>query len=256
MSVRVERRERVATIVLDRPPLNILDLATIDALDRAVATLADPSENSDLALVVLRGEGTRAFSTGVAIEDHTPDKVGRMLSGLHAAVRRLRDLPALSVAAVVGYCLGGGWEVALACDMVIAEEGARFGVPEIKLGCFPPVAAALFPARLGVGRTLDLLATGRTIDATECERIGLVTRLAPAGGLDTALAAFTDEVLAHSAPVLRLLKKAVHAGRDLPFQPALAETERLYVEELCRTEDMNEGLAAFLEKRQPVWKHR
>jgi cyclohexa-1,5-dienecarbonyl-CoA hydratase len=253
LSVRVERQGRVATVILDRPPLNILDLETIDRLDRAVTALAaDP----DLTLVVLRGAGSRAFSAGVAVEVHTPDKVGGMLSTLHSAVRRLYDLPMLSVAAVAGHCLGGGMEVALCCDLVIAEEGSRFGQPEVKLGCYPPVAAALFPARLGAGRTLDLLATGRTLTAEECERLGLVTRLVASGGLDEGLAAFTAEVLAHSAPVLRLIKQAVRAGRDLPFHQALAETERLYLDELCRTEDMNEGLGAFLEKRPPVWKHR
>lgn len=245
------RTAAIATITLNRPPLNILDIPTIARLGEAVSELAD---DRDLQVVVIRGAGERAFSAGVSVQDHTPDKVGPMLESLHGAIRKLRDLSAVTVAAVRGHCLGGGMELALACDLVVATEDARFGQPEIELGCYPPVAAALYPSLIGPGRTLDLLLTGRTLSCEEAERMGLVARRV--SDLDEGVAKLTAEITARSAAVVRLTKKAVQAGRDRGFSEALAESERLYLEELCPTADMEEGIAAFLEKRRPVWKHR
>jgi cyclohexa-1,5-dienecarbonyl-CoA hydratase len=252
-TILLERAERTATITLNRPPLNILDIPTITLLGEAVEELA---ADTDLQVLILRGAGNRAFSAGVAVQDHTPDKVTAMLETLHGAIRRLRDLDAVTVAAVHGHCLGGGMELALACDLVIAEDGARFGQPEIELGCFAPVASALLPSRIGPGRTLDLLLTGRNLVCEEAERLGLVTRRVPEGRLEATVAALVAGITARSAPVTRLTKKAVRAGRDLPFDEALAETERIYKEELLPLEDLEEGAAAFLAKRRPVWRHR
>lgn len=244
---------RFATLTLDRPPLNILDLEMLGALDEALGTL---ERESDLVAVFLRGAGERAFSAGVSIEDHTAERIPAMLSGLHGAIRRLRTLPALSVAAVHGHCLGGGMELALSCDLVIAEAGAVFGQPEIDLACFPPVAAALYPQRIGPARTLDLLTTGRRLTAAEAESWGLVSRVVPSGGLAEAMAALTAEWSGKSAPVVRLTKRAVSIGRDQPFDDALEATENLYLADLRSLEDMAEGVAAFLAKRPPVWRHR
>lgn len=248
MTLRLNRDGRTATITIDRPPLNILDIPTIQRLEEVIPELEDAQ------LVVIRGAGDRAFSAGVAVQDHTPDLVGPMLESLHGAIRKLRDLSAVTVAAVQGHCLGGGMELALACDLVVATEDARFGQPEIELGCYPPVAAALYPSLIGPGRTLDLLLTGRALTCEEAERMGLVARRV--SSLDEGIAKLTSEILAKSAAVVRLTKKAVRAGRDSGFTEALAESERLYLEELCPTADMAEGIAAFLEKRRPVWKHR
>ena len=251
MTLLVDRDGRTATVTLNRPPLNILDIPTIARLGEVVSELA---EDGELQVVVIRGAGERAFSAGVAVQDHTPDKVGPMLESLHGAIRKLRDLSAVTVAAVRGHCLGGGMELALACDLVVATEDARFGQPEIELGCYPPVAAALYPSLIGPGRTLDLLLTGRTLSCEEAERMGLVARRV--SDLDEGVAKLTAEITARSAAVVRLTKRAVQAGRDRGFSEALTESERLYLEELCPTADMEEGIAAFLEKRRPVWKHR
>ena len=252
-SIRVDRGERTATVTVDRPPLNVLDIPALERLGRVADELA---ALSDLAVVVVRGAGEKAFSAGVSVHDHTPDKVGHMLEVFHGALTRLRNLDAVTVAAVHGHCLGGGMELALACDLLVATDDARFGQPEIELGCYPPFAAALYPSVLGPGRTLDLLLTGRTIGIDEAERMGFVTRRVVSAGLDEALAALTDQLLAKSTAVLRLTKKVVRAGRDLPFKDALAETERAYLGDLCATADMQEGLTSFVEKRKPVWKHR
>jgi cyclohexa-1,5-dienecarbonyl-CoA hydratase len=144
----------------------------------------------------------------------------------------------------------------MACDLVIATEDSRFGQPEVDLGCFPPVAAALYPSRLGLGRALELLAGGQPISAARAAELGVVHRLLPAGSLDDGCARLAAELGGKSAPVLRLIKRAVAAGRDLPFAEAMAATERLYLDELTGLEDSREGVAAFLEKRRPEWQHR
>src|SRR3954471_8954635 len=252
-TVRLHRDGRVATLTIDRPPLNILDIPTIDALGVALLeAAADPA----VLVIVLRGAGERGFSAGGAVQDHTPDRVGPVLDSLHATIRRLRDLDVITIAAVHGHCLGGGMELAMACDLVIASDDARFAQPEIELGCFPPVASALLPSRIGAGLTLDLALAGRILTAEEAERLGLVTRRVLVGGLDHCVHEIAERIASRSAPVVRLAKKAVRAGRDLPFPAALAETERIYKEELLPLEDLAEGAAAFLEKRRPEWKGR
>jgi cyclohexa-1,5-dienecarbonyl-CoA hydratase len=251
--ILLHRDGLAATVTLNRPPLNILDIPTIARLGEVIEELA---ADSNLTLIILRGAGDRAFSAGVAVQDHTPDKVVPMLDSLHGTIRRLRDLEAVTVAAVQGHCLGGGMELAMSCDLVIAAEDARFAQPEIELGCYPPVASALLPSRIGAGLTLDLALTGRTLTCEEAERLGLVTRRVPSGTLDEAVREFTAQITTKSAPVVRLAKKAVRAGRDLPFSEALAETERIYKEELLPLEDLAEGAEAFLEKRRAVWRNR
>jgi len=251
--VFLERDGRIATITVNAPPLNILDLEMLDLLGSTVGSLVS---DSALGVVVVKGGGERSFSAGVSVQDHTLDKIERMLASFHGALNGLRDLDAVTVAAVRGHCLGGGMELALACDLVIATDDARFGQPEIDLGCYPPYAAALYPSMLGAGKTLDLLLTGRIFGCEEAERLGIVTRRAPKGELDTALGVLLASLDGKSTAVLRLLKKAVRAGRDRGFSASLPEAERIYIHELCKTEDMAEGLGAFLEKRPPIWRHR
>jgi cyclohexa-1,5-dienecarbonyl-CoA hydratase len=251
--VLTSRGERTATVILNRPPLNVLDLAALAALGE---TLAELARDEELSVVFVRGAGDRAFSAGTAVQDHVPGKLAAMLAGLREAIVRLRALPAISVAAVGGHCLGGGMELAMACDLAIATEDSRFGQPEVDLGCLPPVAATMYPARLGAARTLELLATGAPVSAERAAAMGLVQRLVPAGGLDDGCSRLAAELGGKSAPVLRLIKRAVAAGRDLPFAEAMAATERMYLEELAPLADMREGIAAFLEKRRPAWTHR
>lgn len=253
-ALAVEREGRAATLVFGRPPLNILDLALLAELDAAIARLA---EDRELQIVFVRGAGEKAFSAGVSVQDHTPDKIDRMLLSFHGALARLRDLEALTVALVDGHCLGGGMELALICDLVIATERSRFGQPEIALGCYPPVAAALYPQRIGSGRTLELLLTGRTFDSAEALALGFVhERVADRVALDDRAAALSAAIQRQSAAVTRLSKRAVRAGETRAYAPALAEAERLYLHELTATADMAEGIQAFVEKRPPVWRHR
>lgn len=250
-AARLERAGSAATLYLSRPPLNILDLEMIGRLSQLLDEIAD---DDSIHAVVVRGEGAKAFSAGVSIKDHTPNKVEEMLTGFHDVVRKLVALDPVTIAAVDGHCLGGGMELAMVCDLVVATERSRFGQPEIQLACFPPVATALYSALVGPIRANDLVLTGRLLSATEAESWGLVARRV--ADLEPALADLLAELSAKSAAVLTLTKRALRAGRERSFAPALDEAERLYLQDLTRTEDMKEGIAAYLAKRQPTWRHR
>lgn len=238
-----------ARIVLDRPPLNVLTTAMLEELaDAAAAAGADPATKA----VVVTGEG-KAFCAGVDVGDHTRDRVGPMIDAFARAIDAVRSVEAPVVAALNGAALGGGLELALACDVVLARSGAKLGQPEIRLGVFPPAAAALLPRRVGVQAALDLILTGRTVRAEEAERLGLVTRAVPADDFDAAVAGYVDGLTALSGPVLKLAKRAVREGSDRPASEALAAADALYLDHLMALHDPHEGLAAFMEKREPVW---
>jgi cyclohexa-1,5-dienecarbonyl-CoA hydratase len=160
------------------------------------------------------------------------------------------------VAAVQGPALGGGSELAAFCDLVIASERATFGQPEIKVGVFPPIAALHYPTRIGLARTLQLLLTGETLSAPAAERIGLVDRVVPAPELWQAVSAAVASLADKSAAILRLTKQAVRRAHGDRFDRSLSELEELYLRRLMQTEDAEEGLRAFIEKRPPLWKNR
>lgn len=252
-TVHVERSGSVMTLTLDRPPLNVLSIPMIESLAAAVESAAGDRE---IAVVHLRGAGTKGFSAGVDVADHTPDRIRPMLEAFHRIFRTLNRMDPVSVAELFGACLGGGCELAALCDFSIASEDAKIGQPEIELACFPPVAAAAFGGIVGPRRAADLVLTGRILDGREAERIGLVTRAVPAASLVAETRKLVESLAAKSRPVLALTKRALRACHPGAFEKSLAEAERIYLEELVRTEDMAEGMAAFLEKRRPAWRHR
>jgi cyclohexa-1,5-dienecarbonyl-CoA hydratase len=242
--VQVERDGPVAHIWLDRPPLNIIDIPLMGELQAAMDSLPGPPH---LRFLVFAGRGERGFSGGVDVFDHTPERVAEMLGRFHGIFRKLWSSDWVSVAAVHGFCLGGGMELATFCDFVVATHTARFAQPEIKLGCFPPVAAAILPALVGPKRALDLILTGRTITAEEARSLGLVTEVVGEAELEPAVRNLLKKLLAHSPAVLPLTRRAVDFGKTLD------EMERLYLDGLMKTEDAKEGIRAFIERRQPAW---
>lgn len=251
-AVRLSFEGSVARVTLARPPLNILTLTVIDALDAALEAVG---RRPDVKAMVLTAEG-RAFCAGVAVEDHLGDRAKLMLTAFHRVFRTLQALECATVAAVQGPALGGGAELATFCDLVIASEHATLGQPEIKLGVFPPIAALHYPVRIGVARTIQLLLSGEVLTAQAAERIGLVDRVVPVDGLETAVSAavagFTDK----SAAILRPTKQAVRRAQGDRFDAALSELDEMYLSRLMQTEDAEEGLRAFLQKRPPVWRDR
>ena len=241
---------RVARLVLAAPKANILDGEMMAGLSAHCAALRG---RRDLAAVVIAADGPH-FSFGASVEEHLPDRIGGALGALHQLLRDLVDLPAPTLVAVRGQCLGGALELALACDIIVAEEGAQLGCPEIKLGVFPPAASALLPLRVGLARATAWMLTGDSIAARDALASGLVARVAPAGGLD----AMTDEwlqqaFLSRSGAALRIaadvLRRDVRRALDGP----LAEAERVYLDRLMQEPDAVEGIRAFLEKRAPRW---
>lgn len=237
-----------ARITLDRPPVNVLTIAMLDELASAVEAAVGP----ETKVLVLTGAG-KAFCAGVDVADHTEDRVESMIHAFSRAVRSLLEVRLPVVAVLNGAALGGGLELALACDLVLAAATAKLGQPEIRLGVFPPAATALLPRRVGVQRALDLVLTGRTITAEEAVALGLVTRVAPADELDTAAAELVGQLAGLSRPVLALTKRAVLEGLERSLDDALEHADALYLDDLMRLNDPHEGLAAFAEKREPVW---
>lgn len=241
----------VGRLTLKRPPLNILNIGMLRELCDALAAAA---RDAGLRVLVLRAEGTlRVFSAGVDVADHTADKVGEMIPLFDRTCAALAGFPAPTLAAVHGHALGGGCELALCCDLVVAAESANFGQPEIKLATIAPIAALRLPALVGDRRAAEILLTGETIGAAEAARIGLITRAVPAEELDKAVDQITDKLSVLSAPALRLCKRALRLGAA--GWGGLPAIERLYLEELMMTEDAHEGVASFIEKRAPVWRN-
>ncbi len=247
-----EKKNGVATLTLNRPPLNILNIAMMREMNEALEELEG---NVNTKLLVIAAQG-KAFSAGVDIKDHTPDKVEEMIEVFHGIFRRLLSLEIPTLAVVQGACFGGGCELASFCDFIIASEEATFGQPEIKVGVFPPIAVVLFPYLVGQRKSLELLLTGEVVDAREAERIGLVTRVVSPEELARATEELVAKLVGLSSVVLRLAKRAIYEAADLPFGKAMEHVERLYLEGLMGTEDAKEGLQAFLEKRKPVWRNR
>jgi cyclohexa-1,5-dienecarbonyl-CoA hydratase len=242
----------VARITLSRPPVNVLDVPMMDELTQA---LAEIEAQSSVSAIVFSGAG-KGFCAGVDVAAHTPDKVQDMLARFHGVIRAVVATRKVTLAAVHGACLGGGAELAMVCDLVYTSESAGWGFPEIKLGCYPPVACTALAALVGQKKAADLILTGRTIKGNEAAAIGLANRAVPDGQVETAV----QEALAHlsklSPTALALTKKATYAWDSMHFDKGLARAEKIYLEELMRTEDAHEGINSFLQKREPVWKGR
>lgn len=252
MSIIFEKREGVARITIDQPPLNLLDIKTMAEINAALESV-----QSDLSVkvVVITGKG-RAFSGGVDIKDHTADKVEEMISVFHRMFRLLAALPQPTLAVLNGSALGGGCELAIFCDLVIASETASLGQPEIKVGVFPPIAVFTLPRLIGRKRAIELILTGDIIDAQEAWRMGLVNQVVPADKLEEATANLVRKLTGLSGVVVRLTKRAIYQGLDTDFEQVLGKVEDIYLHELMQTKDAVEGLNAFLEKRTPVWQNR
>ena len=250
--VHLEIGDGLARITIDRPPLNVLTIAMLDALADALARAAA----TDSVRLVRLGAAGKAFSAGVDVQDHIGDKVDTMMAALARLFDTLERVPMPTVAVVHGAALGGGCELALGTDLCVAADAASFGQPEIRLGLFAPPASVILPRIVGERRALGLLLTGATLEASEAERIGLVNRVFPADGFESEVEAWLAGLLAYSGAALRLAKRAVREGRRGSESDARARVDRLYLEELMRTADADEGLRPFVEKRPPVWIHK
>lgn len=253
MNIVLTKENRLALLTLQRPPLNVLNLAMLRELKEAVDSIRG---DDGVDFLVLRGSGGRAFSAGVDVGDHTREKVPQMLEAVHGVIRTLLSLPQITLAVVEGACLGGGCELATSCDLVIASEESFFSTPEINVGCYPPVALALFPIQLGYHRAAEMILTGKKISSREALTLGLVNRVAPAAEVNRVLDGIVQELKEKSRAVLRIALKGLRETSLRNFSDALQRSEELYLGELLKTEDVEEGVQAFLQKRKPRWRHR
>jgi cyclohexa-1,5-dienecarbonyl-CoA hydratase len=249
-SIAVSEAEGIAAITLNRPPVNVMNIAMMAEINTALESL----RASNIAALLFRANG-KAFSAGVDVSDHTADKVADMIREFHDIFRKLAATDALTIAAVNGAALGGGCELATFCDIVLASDRAKFGQPEVQVGVLPPVAACILPLQVGIKKAIELNAIGATIKADEAYHIGLVNQCYPAEEFDQRVEDYLNGIRKLSRPVVRMAKKATAMVVREQVLSHLDQVERLYLDDLMKLPDAHEGLAAFMEKREPRWQH-
>ena len=246
--IDMAKRGRVVHLVLNSPPVNVIDAALLGELcERLSACAAD----EELAAVLLRGEG-RCFSAGASVEEHSAELAPKMLGMLLDASFAMVDLPVPAVALVHEPCLGGALELISFCDFVVADPSAKFGVPEISLAFFPPFACSRMPQLCGLQNSAYAVLTGDTIDAERAAAMGLVQRILPQDQWDQ----IDNQFNGLSVPVLRLAKQATLRAGAAPDRQQLEDMKTLFLERLYDIGDVNEGITSFAERRKPEWKHR
>jgi cyclohexa-1,5-dienecarbonyl-CoA hydratase len=248
--VTFEVHGQLARITLTRPPLNVIDFQMMDEL---LGALQELERRREISVVIISG-GDRGFSAGVDVAVHTPDKIQTMLQKFHGVILALTKFPKIMIAEVHGICLGGGGELAMMCDMCFTTPDARWGFPEITLGCYPPVACTALAALVGQKRAAELVFTGRTFTGEEAAAWGLANEVHPEGELQQAIQRTVDHLLKLSPAALAVAKKAFYVWDSIHLDKGLARAEKIYLEELMQTEDVKEGIAAWTEKRKPAWK--
>lgn len=248
--VIVEAHGPLARITLTHPPLNVIDFQMMDEL---LAALQELEQHKEVSVVMLSG-GERGFSAGVDVAVHTPEKIQTMLQKFHGLIGALVKFPKITIAEVHSVCLGGGAELAMVCDMAYTTEKAKWGFPEITLGCYPPVACTALAALVGQKRAADLIFTGRIFSGEEAAAWGLANDAHPEGELREVIEGTLEHLLKLSPAALAVAKKALYAWDSMHLDKGLARAEKIYLEELMQTEDAKEGIAAWMEKRKAVWK--
>ena len=251
--IRLRIEDRVGRITFARPPLNVLNIEMMREITSAVI---ESAQREIVAIVFDADKECRSFSAGVAVEEHVQDTIFQMLDSFHSIFRQLEQVGKPVIALVDGAALGGGCELVAACDIVIASDRARFGQPEIKLGVFPPVAAVLLPLVIGEKRARELILTGEIIDAVEAGRLGLCNHVVPGTQLEPKLLEVLSKLRELSGTSLQFARQSLDLGRGRSIDAVLSEQENIYLHELMKTQDANEGVKAFMEKRKPVWRHK
>ena len=249
--VKTDREGRLLVLTLARPKANIADAAMITAIQTALDEYADRTE---MASVLFTAQGPN-FSFGASVEEHLPSKCEQMLKTFHRLIITMLEYPVPILMAVRGFCLGGGMEIACSGSMIFAAADSNFGQPEIQLGVFAPAASCLLPERIGRAQAEDLLFSGRTINAEEAFRIGLINEIAE-DPEKAALDYFDKQIVPRSSCALRHAvwsARAVHIDR---VKTKLAIVEKRYLADLMSSHDAVEGLQAFIAKRPAKWENR
>ncbi|MBM3327867.1 MAG: enoyl-CoA hydratase/isomerase family protein [Calditrichaeota bacterium] len=248
--IKIDPDDHRLDIILSHPPVNILTGAVMKEMIRV---LQDASSDPHLRAVVIRSEG-KAWSAGADVSEHLPGQFEPMLDTFGELCELVRTYPVPTVAAVDGLCLGGGCELALMCDFVLASERAKFGQPEIKVGVFPPAACAHFAMKMGWQNAMEVILTGDVFSAEDAAKMKLATKVFPVDRFSDEVDRFVDRIICNSGVVLRVAKRAALEGMRLSPEMAAQESDRIYRQELMTMADAVEGLNAFMEKREPNWK--
>jgi enoyl-CoA hydratase/carnithine racemase len=241
----------VATVTLEREPGNLLNLGMIEEINAAVLSLRD---HAALEVMVLRGARGQ-FCHGLDLADHGPRSVQRLVQLFMRIFETLRMMPVISVAAVQGRAYGGGFELALGCNLIIASDSAEFALPQVRQGIIPPVASAVLPRIAPRRKAMEWILTGDPIPAARLEHDGVINCLVPDRSFDMELRAFVARITEKSGPVLQLARRAQFEAYYTSFPDALANIQALYLKELMSLEDAKEGLKAAREGREPVWRN-
>jgi len=249
----LQQEDNVSTILINRPPYNVLDIEAINETSMALRLV---EKDSSTKVVVIRGAGGKAFIAGVDVKDHSEEKGEEMVEAFTSLMHGLISVGKPTIAAVEGVCSGGGFEMAMYCDMVVAEEGAKFSQPEIKLAVFPGPAIVLLNRKIGRNNAFEMIITGDPIDASEAEKLGLVNKVAPKGEMDRVLKEFCGRITDKSLATLKLTRYAIYRAYDMEFRKAFEWVDDVYSGKVMHTEDFKEGISSFIEKRKPVWKNR
>jgi cyclohexa-1,5-dienecarbonyl-CoA hydratase len=250
-TIHVQIEQNVAWLTLCREPVNVLN---IDMMNEIVDALENLLAHEEPHALVIRSN-QKVFSAGVSIEDHIGEKAEPMIHVFHKMFHLLAKIPCPTIAVVEGAAIGGGCEIASFCDISVATEKAKFGQPEINLGLFPPVSVAIFPWLMGFNKTMELLLTGKTISAAKAKEYGLINEVVSDDELANYLEELLDSFRSKSRIALSYTRMAIREAMANTFAQTISKVEQIYLTDLMKTNDAQEGLNSFLEKREPVWKH-
>jgi cyclohexa-1,5-dienecarbonyl-CoA hydratase len=250
--IKLRIEASAARITLSRPEHNLLNEVMLRELADAINIVG---QRNDVKLVVL-DSACKVFCGGIDIGEYTSERVFQMLDAFHAAFSGMLDVGKPVVCVINGPAIGGGAELAAFGDLVIATPKARFAQPEISIGIFPPLASTILPYLVGPKRALEIILTGEAVTAERALELGLVNRLVPEAKLEQTVNELMERITAHSGPVLMMAKKAILAGMGLSLRDGLKQSMNIFLNELYRLDDSQEGLRALVEKRKPNWKNR
>ena len=250
--LKIKKTDGVARITFARPKHNVLDIEMMNELNTELDLL---SVDTELKCAVILGEGP-SWCAGVEVADHKPEMVSEMIAVFNGIFERIDKIEVPVIACVQGACLGGGMEVAIACDVIVAAKSASFGQPEIKLGFFPPYAAIRLPQLIGPAKAIEVCTTGRRYSAEEARQMGFVGYVADDDQHTDTLDQLIGDIRTASPLIIRLNKRAVKKHLGLKFKEALDGVSDLFLNELMKTEDTLEGIRSFEEKRRPQWKNK
>jgi enoyl-CoA hydratase len=254
--ILVDREGAMVTITINRP--QFLNTLTHELIMSLTETIKEWSAKKDIRLMILTGSGDRAFIGGVdvrAMMDLDPEGAERFITDLHRCCLAIRQAEPIVLASINGFALGGGLEMAASCDLRLASDNARFGMPEVRVGIPSVIEATILPRLIGLGRTAELVYRGELIDAAEAERIGLINKRVPHETLKAATRQWADQMLQNGPSAMFLQKKLIAQWMELNLSESIAAGIRAF-RECFQTQEPREGMKAFLEKRPPVYQKK